>query len=98
MRLIVKFYPPDEDGRTVLPNLTSGNYRPHLVINDCTKGDLLGVQFIGCYDEVKFGTDLEVTVKLPYAKVDYSRLKPNVSFTIKEGRHSVGVGSVKELR
>lgn len=98
MKLVIRLYSPDENGRTILPNLTSGNYRPHLVIDDCPAGDLFGVQFMGCDDVVKFDTDMEIKVKLPYAKVDYSRLKPGVSFTIKEGRHSVGVGSVKALK
>lgn len=97
MKLITKFHPPDQDGRKVLPDLSSGNYRPHLLIYGRPEGEYLGVQFMACDDVVEFGSNIEVIVKLPYAKVDYSRLVPGVCFIIKEGKHSVGSGSVKAL-
>lgn len=98
MKLVVKFYAPSENGRLVLPDLNGGHYRPHLVIDDDPSEEYLGVQFMGCDDEIAYGIDIQATVKLLYTKVDYAGLLPGVSFVIKEGGKTVGVGVVKALK
>ncbi|MEP3890394.1 MAG: hypothetical protein ABJN69_07990 [Hellea sp.] len=97
MKLVVKFYSAEENGRSVLPEFDGGQYRPHLVIDDDPNKEYLGVQFIRCDDVIAFNTDIKVDVKLPYRNVDYAGLLPGVSFVIKEGSKSVGSGNVQAL-
>ncbi|WP_065383316.1 hypothetical protein [Hyphomonas sp. ND6WE1B] len=94
LRLCVQFYPPSQGGRTVLPDLSGGEYRPHLVLNKEVDPDFLGVQFVECADPAEFGIDLRVSVQLLYDGVDYSGLVPDSSFTIREGARAVGEGHV----
>lgn len=96
MELVIKFYLPEQGGRDILPDLSSGQYRPHLVIEGGPHDEYLGVQFMGCPESVKFGVDVHATIKLLYDMVDYSGLVQGASFVIKEGRHSVGAGYVKQ--
>jgi len=77
-----------------LPDLSGGEYRPHLVSDEEVNPDYLGVQFVACADPVDFGVDLRVSVQLLYDGVDYSGLVPDSSFTIREGARTVGAGHV----
>jgi len=97
MKLVVKFTPPDEGGRQHLPDLSGGLYRPHVVVDECAEGELLGVQFLGCSGAQAFGIEINVTVRLPYEGVDYSPLQEGTTFVIKEGANRVGFGRVVTL-
>lgn len=92
--LCARFYPPSRGGRTALPDLSGGEYRPHLVSDEEVSPDYLGVQFVACADPVNFGVDLQVNVQLLYDGVDYSGLVPGSAFTIREGARTVGAGHV----
>lgn len=94
LRLCVRFCPPSQVGRIALPDLSGGEYRPHLVSDEEVNPDYLGVQFVECADPVDFGVDLRVSVRLPYGGVDYSGLVPGRAFTIREGARAVGEGHV----
>lgn len=92
--VIVRFYPPDRGGRSVLPDLVTGKYRPHLVLDADHEAGYLGVNFVACTDDLMFDMDAQAVVRLPYENVDYSGLKPGAAFRIMEGARSVGQGVV----
>ncbi|MEZ5986120.1 MAG: hypothetical protein R3B94_09230 [Hyphomonas sp.] len=92
--VIVRFYAPEQGGRSVLPNLAAGQYRPHLVLDADRESVFLGVQFIEGADDFTFDVDVQAVVRLLYENVDYSGLKPGATFKIMEGAKSVGQGSV----
>jgi hypothetical protein len=94
LRLCVQFYPPSQGGRKTLPDLSGGEYRPHLVLGKEANLEYLGVQFVECADPVEFGVDLRVSVQLLYDGIDYSGLVPDRSFKIREGARPVGEGHV----
>ena len=77
-----------------MPDLSGGQYRPHLVLDDDVNRDYLGVQFVACADTVDFGVALQLSVQLLYDGVDYSGLVPGSAFTIREGARTVGTGHV----
>ena len=68
-------------------------YRPHFVVKGTN--DYLGIQF-EYLEDVPFREHIAVRVQLTYEStgVDYSKLKPNVTFEIKEGGTIVGEGIV----
>lgn len=92
--VIVRFYAPEQGGRSVLPSLATGQYRPHLVLDTDREAVFLGVQFMEGADDFTFDVDARAIVRLPYENVDYSGLKPGVTFKIMEGTKRVGQGSV----
>ena len=94
LRVCVRFSPPSQGGRMALPDLSGGQYHPHLVLDDDVNPDYLGVQFVACADTVNSGVDLQVSVQLLYDGVDYSGLVPDSAFTIREGARTVGAGYV----
>lgn len=87
----VKFY---KNKRKTLPDLMSGNYRPHLLI----KGD---TAYLGVYieqGEIKnFGEEAICCVFPIYQEIDYSNLKEKTCFFIMEGSNKVGEGMVEEV-
>lgn len=92
--VIVKFHAAQQGGRSVLPSLTAGNYRPHLVLDADHEATYLGVQFVECADDLMFDMDAQAVVRLLYENVDYSGLKPGAAFRIMEGARRVGQGVV----
>lgn len=87
----VKFY----DGkRKKLPDLMSGNYRPHLLI----KGD---AEYLGVYieqgDVKNFDETVTCCISPIYEGVDYSKLKEDTFFFIMEGSNTVGEGVIEEI-
>ena len=46
LRLSVRFYPPSQGGRIALPDISGGEYRPHLVSDEEVSPDYLGAQFV----------------------------------------------------
>lgn len=94
IELSIRFLSPDEGGRDVLPDLASGPYRPHLVLDGDPAATYLGVEIVACDDDLSFDVDVHVVASLPYERVDYSGLKPGASFKIREGARTVGEGVV----
>ena len=92
--VIVEFYPPKHGGRAVMPNLISGQYRPHIVVNRDPDKEYLGVVFYGGPPAFEPGEEVAVQMRLVYDKVDYSALTPDIIFLIKEGARTVGEGVV----
>ncbi len=89
----VRFYRPEEGGRSVLPDLGSKLYRPHFVITGQT--DYLGVVFVEG-KSTQEQRSFVASVASVYETVDYSSLVPGVHFLIMEGAKAVGEGLVME--
>jgi hypothetical protein len=99
-----------EGGRTsplALDHPTT-RYRPHLVVGDPLQsqasrnsdgslgGDYLGVEFRRTDFQLSPGDSANVSLELMYPGVDYGRLVPGATFTIREGPKIVGFGTVLE--
>ena len=97
MDLVITFISPSDGGREHLPDLLSGRYRPHVVVDGRPSDEYLGVQFVGCRVTPEFNVEIPVTVRLPYEGVDYSALRAGARFIIKEGAKAVGRGRVAKL-
>jgi len=108
IRASVTFLTPERGGRS-RPVLDGPLYRPHFVVREAgadgpdvspsEKADnkYLGVQFTGDGRALQPGLEHHVQVDLIYApEVDYSALRPGVTFTIREGGSVVGFGRVLE--
>lgn len=94
LNVIVEFYAQDHGGRQLMPNLYSGFYRPHLVVNGDRAQTYLGVVFSNGPETFSASEEVRASIELIYEKVDYSPLKRGTSFEIKEGAHTVGEGMV----
>jgi hypothetical protein len=89
----ITFLSPEAGGRQNLPLLQG--YRPHLVADNHSPETYLGVYFLE-------GPDISVSdqalrcrlVLVYYPDVDYSALQIGTTFTIREGPHVVGSGTV----
>lgn len=91
-----------------LMGLSSGNYRPHIVIGDPKQRQVkmksgtnegtehyLGVQFVSGPDIAPFDTDFEAQMRLTYfPNVDYSEALPGNTFTLREGSKIIGFGRI----
>jgi hypothetical protein len=110
---LITFIPASEGGRShPFPEgaLSGDVYRPHLVTGDpsqrrplLAEGDRLTEEYLG----VAFhqgpvdgaaGSEMKATLTLMYyPRVSYEKLKPGVTFTVREGAKIVGFGSVLRL-
>ena len=105
----VTFLSPEEGGRTQATDLSSGSYRPHLVVQHPDvrparpaavaggqlTGDYLGVCFLQGPAEYATGRPLRCLLALMYhPQVDYTALQTGATFTLREGPHVVGFGTV----
>jgi len=85
----VTFLPPQKGGRKSMP---FAGYMPHVVV-EC-EDDFLGVRFADNPSE-HFGVPAKVRLILMYyPHVNYSKLKKDIAFSIKEGGRTVGSGRV----
>ena len=104
----IVFLPASDGGRSTLPtNLSDGKYRPHLVVGDpnqrkallvdnVAQETYLGVTLVGGPSNVVAGEPLLAELALMYwPNVTYDSLVPGATFTVREGPHIVGYGSVK---
>jgi hypothetical protein len=106
---LITFIPVSEGGRShpfPAGGLSGEVYRPHLVVGDPRqRGSLsagnrsteeyLGVAFHQDPVDGAAGSEMKVTVTLMYyPRVSYDKLKPGVTFTVREGARIVGFGSV----
>ena len=102
----VTFLTPKEGGREQIPDLSSGKYVPHLVVQNpgvrqptvagrTLTEDYLGVCFVSGPAEPTAGKPLRCTLALMYhPQVDYALLETGATFTIREGPSVVGFGTV----
>jgi hypothetical protein len=88
---IIKFF---SKKRKTPPNLSNGNYYPHLVIKGDT--EYLGVCFIDG-EEVIFDKEIIASALPLYEGVDYSGLTKGTEFMIMEGGNKVGEGVIDEI-
>jgi translation elongation factor EF-Tu-like GTPase len=105
----ITFLGPAEGGRDELPaNLSSGQYRPHVVIDP---NQLRAVTVDSVPEETYFGITLvngpaqilprqsflADLVLMYWPNIKYEGLSPGVTFTIREGPHTVGYGRVESV-
>lgn len=106
----ITFFPQSDDGRTSLPaNLSSGQYRPHVVVADLNQlravamdsvapVAYLGVTFVRGPEHIIAGESFLTELELMYwPNIKYEALVPGATFAIREGPHTVGYGTVESL-
>ena len=104
----ITFLPPSEGGRGHLPtDFSDGHYRPHVVVGDPTQRKVLlvdnfaqetylGVTFVDGPSNVVAGESFLAELALMYwPNVSYDSLVPGASFTLREGPHIIGFGTVQ---
>lgn len=69
-------------------------YRPHLALKHTD--ELLGVEFLEVTDDV-LDQYTECIIKTSYNNVDYSILKINETYDVREGKNVVGEIVLKEI-
>lgn len=72
--------------------IADGRYCPHFRVGP--EGSYLGIRFIEG-GELHLGEEHSATVELMYEGVDYSALRPGVTFSVCEGPNVVAVGVVR---
>lgn len=96
-----------EGGRRFPPGImSSGSYRPHLIVGDPaksktvvtgTKERYLGIEFVSGPERVQAGVRFTATFWLLYwPHPMYEALTPNATFTIHEGAKIIGFGRVNK--
>ncbi len=104
------FLSESDGGRNAPPaNLSDGEYRPHLVVSDpnqlravvldnLVRETYLGITFVGVPKEIIAGEPFLAELVLMYwPNIKYEALIPGATFTIREGPHVVGYGSVESV-
>ena len=104
----ITFLPASEGGRSDPPtDFSGGQYRPHLVIGDpnqrkalfvnsVAQEKYLGVAFVGGSGSAFAGHPFIAELALLYwPNVSYDSLVSGATFTIREGPHIVGFGTVR---
>lgn len=82
----------DSKKRESFPDLNSGTYRPHLVINGTS--EYLGIEFESS-NLKEFDKEDKAIIRSLYNLDMYENLIPGASFTIREGRKIVGKGIIE---
>jgi hypothetical protein len=106
----ITFLASSEGGRETLPtDFSSGRYRPHVVvgdpkqreavlINNVEQEKYLGAAFVGAPSNVVAGEPFVAELALMYwPNVSYDSLVPGATFTLREGPHIIGVGTVQTV-
>ncbi len=100
------FLASEQGGRQLMPDLGAGRYMPHLVVQPpgvrtaVVEGnhgveDYLGIAFVAGPEPVIAGRSGHFTIELLYhPSVNYEPLQEGTTFTIREGGHVVGYGTV----
>jgi hypothetical protein len=104
----ITFLLSSEEGRSVLPaDFSNGKYRPHVVVgdpnqrkallaNNVTQETYLGVAFVHGPSKVVAGESFLAELALMYwPNVSYDSLVPGATFTLREGPHIIGFGTVQ---
>ncbi|MCR5349367.1 MAG: hypothetical protein K6E20_00090 [Acholeplasmatales bacterium] len=84
----------DSKKREKFPDLNSGIYRPHIVING--DNEYLGIEFETSKLK-EFDKEDKAIIRSLYNPDMYEKLIPGVLFTIREGRKIVGNGRVESI-
>ena len=108
VKALITFLPASEGGRGHLPtDFSDGRYRPHVVVgdptqrrallvNNVTQETYLGLAFVDGPLDVVAGESFVAELALMYwPNVSYDSLVPGATFTLREGPHIVGFGSVQ---
>src|SRR5262245_5410564 len=98
LRALVTFLSPENGGRTSMPELASGQYMPHLVIQspevrkasvidgNVIVDDYLGVRFRSALAEILPEQPVDCEMELMYFPgVDYNGVRVGATFTVREG-------------
>lgn len=105
----ITFLGASEGGRDVLPaNLSSGEYRPHVVIDpnqlravtvdSVSEKTYFGVTFVNGPAQILPGQSFLADLVLMYSpNIKYEGLTPGATFTIREGPRTVGYGRVESV-
>jgi hypothetical protein len=106
----ITFLPASEGGRETLPtDFSGGQYRPHVVVgdpnqrkallvNNVAQEHYLGVAFVGGPSGVIAGEPFVADLALMYwPNVSYDSLVPGATFTVREGPHIIGFGTVETV-
>ena len=104
----ITFLPASEGGREMLPiDFSGGQYRPHvvvgepnqrkaLVVNNVAQEEYLGVAFVGGPADIVAGQSFPAELALIYwPNVSYESLVVGATFTLREGPHIIGFGTVQ---
>jgi hypothetical protein len=104
----INFLSPSEGGRSELPtDFSDAKYRPHVVVgdpnqrkallvNNVAQETYLGVAFVDGPSNVVAGESFLAGLALMYwPNISYDSLVSGATFTIREGPHIVGFGSVQ---
>ncbi len=104
----ITFLSATEGGRQSLPtDFSAGQYRPHVVVgdpsqrkallvNNVAQEKYLGVAFVGGPMEVVADEPFIAELALMYwPNVSYDSLVPGATFTLREGPHIIGFGTVQ---
>jgi hypothetical protein len=109
IEVAVIFHPRGPSAReTAAPDLSGLRYRPHIVIGDPTQRearlksdgrtideDYLGIAFSAGPKAVAVGDEVVAEAALVYwPDVDYSKVVPGSTFTVREGSAVVGHGRI----
>lgn len=107
IRAQVTFLSREDDGGSTMPCLSSGQYRPHLVIQPPDVGaakvidaygtidDYSGVRFLSAARELIPDHVLDCSMELMYhPRVDYAAVREGATFTLREGGKVIGFGVV----
>ncbi|QDT01200.1 hypothetical protein [Adhaeretor mobilis] len=107
VRAKVTFLSHDFGGRTRLPDLSSGQYMPHLVIQspdvraatvvegNVIVDDYLGVRFLAGPPEIIRDEAYDCEFELMYhPNVNYDAVQEGATFTVREGGTVIGFGTV----
>jgi hypothetical protein len=106
----ITFLPASDGGRETLPtDFSDGKYRPHVVVgnpnqrkavfvNNVAQETYLGVAFVAGPSNVVASESFLAQLALMYwPNVSYDSLVPGTTFTLREGPHIVGFGTVQTL-
>ena len=105
---VVTFLTTEDGGRRTPPDLSSGIYRPHIVIQSpdvraaivdddgVCREPYQGVVFMGGPSEYRLGAPTRVSMELCYfPDVQYDDVVPGATFTIREGHQVVAHGHIE---
>ena len=96
LHILIVFQPSTEGGRTTMPFLKGGGYRPHLIVPPSE--EMLGIEFIdGPEQMIAPDQPISAIARLAYQGISYTSLCPGAKFQIREGARTVGHGCVIDL-
>lgn len=108
VKAVVTFLTTEDGGRQIPPNLNSGIYRPHIVIQSpdvraaifdadgVSRETYQGAVFVGGPGDYRLGASVQVSLELCYfPDVPYDDVVPGATFTVREGHRVVAHGQIE---